>query len=284
MAPIGAQQTPVPVPIPNTSGAMGPPQRPAERPQKELEYDYTDSLAGTGIDLRAEEQYLAELYSNSFDEARTGFGQQAPGPKGSFYGSGTVNQPSQSTDPKRSQQDIERETAEKAWYEASANLAVTRANEIKDPFLLIALLHRRAEKITKEHHLNLNLEMKNNIQSMGKMRLPDSFPQPSVTVSSKKGADDSVMVQTTGSFVPQDAYLVDQLALLSIATKSRLRDLVGDAQGVAIHRQTTSHGEVPEEWTPAAGPLNKEVPEAMDVDGTPTDGQSDTGSNPLKRK
>ena len=284
MAPIAPQQTPVPVPIPNGSGAMGPPQRPAERPQKELEYDYTDSLAGTGIDLRAEEQYLAELYSNSFDEARTGFGQQAPGSKGSFYGTGLANQPSQSTDPKKSQEEIEREIAEKAWYEASTNLAVTRANEIKDPFLLIALLHRRADKISKEHHLNLNLDMKNNAQSMGKMRLPDTFLQPSVTVTSKKADDDSVMVHTTGSFIPQDAHLVDQLALLSIATKSRLRDLVGDAQGIAIHRQNTSHGEIGDEWAPAAAPLNKEVPDAMDMDAVQMDGQRETTPNSLKRE
>lgn len=263
---------------------MGPPQRPAERPTKDYEYDVTDSLAGTGIDLRAEEQYMNDLYSTGFEEARTGFANLPAGPKSSFYGAGPANQPAQST-PQTSQDQFTAQEAERAWSESSMRLAVQRTQEIGDPFLLVAMLHRRAEKIAREHHLALNLDLKNNAQTMGKMRLPEQFPQPKVTVKVMPGPD-STTVNTTGSYIPQDAYLVDQLALMSIATKQRLRELVEDASAIASTRQKTSHGEIPEEWVSAAAPMNAEPLEPMEKSGDDVQMGDVNGEdpNPLKRK
>ncbi|QUC23793.1 uncharacterized protein UV8b_08034 [Ustilaginoidea virens] len=252
-----------------TPSVMGPPQRPADRPTKDYEYDVTDSLAGTGIDLRAEEQYMSELYSNAMDansEARTGFAHHPSGGKASFYGAGPANQLAETI----SEQDQTRfalQAAEQAWQESSMRLAVQRTQEVNDPFLLVAILHRKAEKIAREHHVGLNLDMKNNSQTMGKWRLPEQFASPKVTVKMEPGPG-STMVQTTGSYIPQDSFLVDQLALLSIATKQRLRELVEDARVVSVNRQTTSHGEVPEEWTAAAAPMNAEP---LGVGGTEAD-------------
>lgn len=260
---------------------MGPPQRPAERPTKDYEYDVTDSLAGTGIDLRAEEQYMADMYSTYFDpEARTGFPQHAAGSKSSFYGAGPANQPAQTTS-EVDQDKYAAQAAEKAWTESSMRIGAQRTQEINDPFLLVAMMHRRAEKIAKEHHLGLNLDLKN--PPMGRMKVPDQFIEPTVTVKSKQIGPDEMMVQTTGSFIPHDAFLVDQLALLSIATKARLRELVEDANSVASHRQKTSHGDVPEEWAPAAAALNMETPESMDVDGLNPDG-TPAENKDLKRR
>ncbi|KAG5930472.1 hypothetical protein E4U42_001044 [Claviceps africana] len=267
---------------------MGPPQRPAERPTKDYEYDVTDSLAGTGIDLRAEEQYMSELYSNAMDansEARTGFAQHPAGSKSTFYGAGPANQPAENVS-EQDQRKFALKAAEQAWADSSMRLAVQRTQEINDPFLLVAILHRRAEKIARENHISLNLDMKNNAQSMGKMRLPEQFPTPAVTVKMQPGPD-SIMVQTTGSYIPQDSFLVDQLALMSIATKQRLREMVGDANVVAVNRQKTSHGEIPEDWTAAGAPMNAEpLGEAAEVDpskdvadGTPVASES----APLKR-
>lgn len=272
-----------PAPPVQAPGAMGPPQRPAERPTKDYEYDVTDSLAGTGIDLRAEEQYMSDMYSTYFDpEARSGFPQHPAGGKSSFYGAGPANQQAQ-TIAERDQNKQAAQAAEKAWTESAMRIGAQRTQEINDPFLLVALLHRRAEKIAGEHHLSLNLDLKNNNQSMGKMKLPNQFNEPSVTVNMKQAGPNETMVQTTGSFIPHDAYLVDQLALMSIATKTRLRDLVDDASAVATHRQKTSHGESPDEWAAAAAPLNVAVPERMDVDGLAADGTPAPGPNPLKR-
>ncbi|KAG5953492.1 hypothetical protein E4U53_005383 [Claviceps sorghi] len=266
---------------------MGPPQRPAERPTKDYEYDVTDSLAGTGIDLRAEEQYMSELYSNAMDanpEARTGFAQHPAGTKTTFYGAGPANQPAENVS-EQDQRKFALKAAEQAWADSSMRLAVQRTQEINDPFLLVAILHRRAEKIAKENHISLNLDMK-NAQSMGKMRLPEQFPTPAVTVKMQPGPD-SIMVQTTGSYIPQDSFLVDQLALMSIATKQRLREMMGDANVVAVNRQKTSHGEIPEDWTAAGAPMNAEpLGEAAEIDPSTdvADGAPVTSeSAPLKR-
>ncbi|KAG6033721.1 hypothetical protein E4U41_006813 [Claviceps citrina] len=269
MAPVQQQLQGVASPAPaQTPNIMGPPQRPAERPTKDYEYDVTDSLAGTGIDLRAEEQYMSELYSNALDansEARTGFAHNPAGAKATFYGAGPANQPAESV-PEQDQRQFALKAAEQAWANSSMRLAIQRTQEINDPFLLVALLHRRAEKIAREHHISLNLDMKNNAQTMGKMRLPEQFPAPAVTVKMQPGPD-STMVQTTGSYIPQDSFLVDQLALLSIATKQRLRELVEDANVVAVNRQKTCHGEIPEDWMAAAAPMNAEpLGKAAEVD------------------
>ncbi|KXX74397.1 hypothetical protein MMYC01_209095 [Madurella mycetomatis] len=172
MAPIA------PPPPPPTPGAMLPPSKPVERPTREYEYDVSDSLAGTGIDLRAEEQALAEFYGGSFaQEARTGAPANAPGSKGSFYGAGFVNQPGESVGA-LSQEAYEAEAAQRAWDEAAHRLAVVRSTEIKDPFLIVPNLHHRIDKIAKEHGIGLNLEYKNAASTMGKMRAPQEFPHP----------------------------------------------------------------------------------------------------------
>jgi hypothetical protein len=150
-----------------------------------------------------------------------------------------------------------------------------RSIEILNPFLIIPNLHHRVEKIASEHGLGVNLELK-NANPAGKLRPPQEFPPPKVTVGTKPGPD-GAMVVTTGSFIPHDAYLVDQLALLSIATKHRLRELIEDANGVATIRQTTSHGEIPAEWSDVAVPLR------TGLDSLPDGPEGVADSNPRKR-
>ncbi len=255
---------------------MGPPSKPADRPVREYEYDVSDSLAGTGIDLRAEEQYLADYYAGSFtQDSKTGLPTNAPGSKASFYGAGWANQPGQPVD-SQYQDQFAAETAKKAWEEAAQRLAVVRANEIRDPFLQVPLIHRRAEKIAKEHGIGLNLDMK-NVNTAGKLKHPMEFGQPKVVVSTKVGPD-GAMVSTSGSWIPHDAYLVDQIALLSIATKHRLRELLEEVSRVAVTRQTTSNGEIPEEWADVVVPLKTGLESA----GDPESAVSPL-TNPLKR-
>ncbi|KAK4188795.1 hypothetical protein QBC35DRAFT_381714 [Podospora australis] len=247
-----ATMTPIAPPPPvSTPGAMLPPSKPVST--KEYDYDVSDSLAGTGIDLRAEEQYLAELYGGSFaPDARTGLPANAAGGKNSFYGAGPANQPAEATS--LSQEQFEVEAAKRAWDEAAQRLAVSRSIELMHPFLNVANLHYRFDKIAKEHGLSLMLDTKNPVPT-GKMRTPQEFPPPKVVVQTVPGPDSTIVSTKATSFIPTDAYLVDQLALLSIATKHRLRALIEDADNVATHRQTTSHGEIPEEWADVAVPL-----------------------------
>jgi hypothetical protein len=271
-----ATLAPFPTPTP-TPGTMGPPSRPT----KEYEYDVTDSLAGTGIDIRAEDQYMTEMFSTQLDtqnaEARTGFPHLPPGSKATMYGAGPANQPAQATT--LSQNQLAAQAAEKAWNESATRLAQSRSHEIKDPFLQVSILHRRFDKIAREHGIALNVDMKNTGQVMGRMRLPTDFPAPTVKVSTKIGPD-SAVIQTTGSWIPHDAYLVDQLALLSIATKHRFREMVEDADRVARNRQSTSHGEIPEDWAEAAAPLSS----TEAANGTGLESAVSPRTNPLKRK
>ncbi|KAK3320762.1 hypothetical protein B0T19DRAFT_247595 [Cercophora scortea] len=271
MAPIGPPPPPTPV-------VMGPPSKPVERPTKEYEYDVSDSLAGTGIDLRAEEQALADYYAGTFaQEARTGAPANAPGSKGSFYGAGWANQTAEPIDAE-SQEKHAAEMAKKAWDEAAQRLATMRANEIRDPFLLLAVVHRKAEKMAKEHGIGLNLDLKTSSSLVGRMKQPHEFPQPKVTVSAKVGPD-GTMVSTSGSWIPHDAYLADQLSLLSIATKHRIRELLEDANSIAITRQKTACGEVPEQWVDVAVPLNPAVESIRDG----SESAVSPLTNPLKR-
>jgi hypothetical protein len=118
---------------------------------------------------------------------------------------------------------------------------------------------------------------------MGRMQRPGEFQQPIVKVTTKTLPDTSAVVDTTGSWIPKDSFLVDQLALMSIATKQRLRELIGEADRVAKNRQTTSNGEVPEEWAEAAAPLAG-VEQADTSGRTGAESAVSPRTNPLKRR
>jgi hypothetical protein len=115
------------------------------------------------------------------------------------------------------------------------------------------------------------------------MRLPHEFGEPQVTVTTKV-LPDAAVVLTTGSWIPHDAYLADQLALMSIASKHRLRMLLEDANRIAKNRQISSHGDIPEEWQIAAAPLptHTEGEQQQQVDAVP-DSAISPSTNPLKR-
>lgn len=227
---------------PNTPGTMGPP---TGRPQREYDYDVTDSLLGTGVNIRDEENALAEYYAGSFgQDARSGLPANAPGSRASFYGAGFANQPGAPTNV--SQKEFEAAEAERAWNESAARLSAMRAVEANDPMLSFPQLHARMEKIADSHGLSLNLDNKTNTQGVNvqKSRNPAEYPAPKVTVTTKTGPD-GALVSVYGSVLPTDSYLIDQMALLSLGVKQRLRGLIQEADKMATHRQQSSHGVVP---------------------------------------
>lgn len=243
-APTGGQQP--------ATGAMGPPPA-KDRPQRTYEYEVTDSLLGTGVDIREEENALAEYYAGSFgQDSRTGFPANAPGGRGSFYGAGPANQPGAPAT--TGQKEFEAALAEQRWNESAARLSATRAIEQSDPFLQLANLHARAEKFARQYNLDLNLDTKT--QPVQKSRNPADYPvAPKVTVTTREGPD-GAMVSVYGSVLPPDSFLIDQLALLSIATKHRVRELLEDVDQIATTRQQTSHGAIPSDWADSAVPVD----------------------------
>ncbi|KAI6554395.1 hypothetical protein MCOR03_007376 [Pyricularia oryzae] len=264
-------------------GTMGPPSKPADRPQKEVEYDVNDSLNGTGIDLKEMEQDLVQFYAGSTRaEARTGFPANVPGSSASMYGAGLANQPAQLVG-MADQAQFAAELAKGVWSEAAAKLATVRSQEVKNPFSNIAVIHSKASKIAKEYGIGLVLDPKTN-GGMGKMKLDTEFAEPSVTVT-QKVIDNEVVVNTSKSFLPADSFLAEQIGLLSIATKHRIRQLLEDADRVARTRQQTSHGIVPSDWMDVSAPITT-VDASLTDQANSVNGDGSAASprtNPLKR-
>lgn len=252
MAPIAPQPSGAPAESPATPGSMAPPTRPPDRPAKEYEYEPTDMLAGTGIDLRAEEQLATELLLSGH-EASYGFPQYPPGSKDSFHGAGPMNQAAEHAKA-QSQDELAAIAAKKAWDAASKRLASSRAHELNTPFISAAVVHRKLDKLAKDQGLDLHLDYKNPQSTQGRHRAAEEQPPPRVEVSTKT-LPDATVVTTSGSYVAQDTHLADQLALLSLACKQRMRVLVEDAYRFSTNRQESSHGQIPEEWADVAAPL-----------------------------
>lgn len=279
-----------PMPTPSSHGTMGPPSKPVEK-LKEDGIDVMDVLGGTGIDLREEEQYTFQMYNTSFNSQLSGsqsgtissghsFTQFQPGDEASFYGAGPMNAAAERPVTK-SQEEYHKKAADKAWHDAAHNLAVSRQKELSNPFLQVHSLQRKMEKITREHGLAMNVDVKG---TMGYMKLPNQFAQRDLRAATTIG-DGVGLVTTSGQFIPPDSMLVDQVALLSIATKHRLRGLVEDATKLAKGRQTSSHGIIPEEWADVAVPSDL-AGSSIAAEGGPRSGWESAvspHSNPLKR-
>ena len=261
---------------------MAPPTRPPDRPTKEYEYEPTDMLAGTGIDLRAEEQLAAEMLLNH--EASYGFPQYPPGSKDSFHGAGPMNQGPEHAKA-QTQDELAAIAARKAWDTASRKLAASRAQEMNSPFVAAAVVHRKLEKFAKDQGLDLHLEYKNPQNPQGRQRITEEQPAPRVQVSMKT-LPDATVVTTTGSYVAHETFLADQLSLLSLACKQRMRTLVEDAYRLSTNRQESSHGQIPDEWADIASPLPGmaavEQDAAAAASGEATDGDANSRKSTLR--
>ncbi|KAI1427479.1 hypothetical protein F5Y12DRAFT_154807 [Xylaria sp. FL1777] len=255
------------------------PSRPAA--SKTTAYEMNDMLMGTGIDLEEEAEYMNNL------ESRTGYPHLPAGGSDSFYGAGPANQPPEPTDAK-SQEEYAALQADRTWNEAAHRLAVTRSQEIRQHLLEPGVLHKRMHDTAQKFGLGLNVDIKpdGKGQFMGKFTQPVEFPKPELKIVFQPDADGkSTMVKTLGSFIPKESFLIDQIALLSIGTKERLRDLLSDANKIAETRQKSSHGTIPTEWADAAAPSPSPKMNGTLSEGTRMGIESAVSprTNPLKR-
>lgn len=239
-----------------------------------------DMLMGTGIDLDEEADYMNNI------ETKTGYPHLSAGGKDSFYGAGPGNQPAEPTDAK-SQEEYAAFVADRSWNEAAHRLAVTRSQEMRQYLLEPGVLHKRMADVAQKFGLGLNTDLKPDGRGpyMGKFTPATEFPKPELILQYETDADGtSTTVTTHGSFIPKEALLVDQIALLSIATKERLRDLLSDAHKIATTRQRSAHGAVPTEWLDAAAPPSPKV-NGTSAEGirTGTESAVSPRTNPLKR-
>ena len=275
---------------PQSAGTMGPPSKPVEK-LKEDGIDPMDVLGGTGIDLREEEQYTFQLYNKSFNSQISGsqsgtissgnsFTQFPPGDERSFYGAGPANAAAE-VPHTQSEKEYYAHLADRIWIDSARDLAVSRQRELDNPFLNIASMTSKMKKISQENGITLNVVDGN----MGLMKRPGDFPSPSVTIKTAVGSN-GAFTATSGNFLPYDSLLVDQVALISIATKHRLRALIEDAARLAKGRQITSHGVAPVEWVDVAAPTKNTGGFASGSEAVARSGIESAvspHSNPLKR-
>lgn len=239
-------------------------------------YDPTDVLASTGINLEEEAELLRSAETH-------GYPNHPPGGRDSLFGAGAANQPAEHADA-RTQEELAAELADRAWNEAAARLARSRTQEVSNSILEPGVAHRKMQEMAQRFGLSLNLDIKGDGQRyMGRMTHPADFPKPEVKVVYQKGPDGD-LVQTLGSFIPTDSLLIDQIALLSISTKQRMRELISDANRVATTRQKSSHGVVPKEWLDAAvTPPTLTNGTQGDASRTGAESAVSPRTNPLKR-
>ncbi len=225
-----------------------------------------DVLANAGVDLRAEEAFAMSFQTGSYNfqptfgkglNSTTGvaFNQFAPGDADSFYGSGPANQPGVPAD-KKSQTQIEKEVADQAWRSATSRLAQSRQHELNHPHTHVGALWSKMDKIARENGLTLSTDN----GKMPQLKLPHEF-NTTQAIKTEKGPD-GAMVLVTGNFLPADTALADQLALMSLATNTRMRTLLEEVVAVSRGRRIGSHGVVPVEYadvavaqSPAAGTI-----------------------------
>lgn len=239
-------------------------------------YDMDDMLMGTGIDLDEEAEYLNNLET-------IGYPNYPPGSRDTAYGAGPANQPAQPAGV-TTQEELAVQAADRAWNEAAARLARSRSHEITNYLLEPGVVHKRISEVAHKFGIGLNLEVKQDGTGryMGRMLQPVDFPKPEIKVTVQPGPD-GTLVQTTGSFIPPESFLVDQIALLSISTKQRLGELISEANRIAITRQTSAHGQVPQEWLDAA--VVNPTANGTEGEGSRTGAESAVSprTNPLKR-
>ena len=245
------------------SGAMGPPSRPAdkvERGDRSTDLNQlSDIVSASGIDVREEENYLAQTYRNQHaadssyaNPSSQLFQSNAPSPNNhrvwsepglgrhGLPGDGPFNQPP--VDMKTVEEDLIAKEKKAARIQAEQ-----QQQHLRDPFLEVNTVRHRIARRANQQGVALNLE-----------GLYDKVPEAHRTADGTKiqGPNGTGIVAVQApSILSENASLVDIFTLISLATGERIRGIVEDAFGLARGRQYGTHGIVPPEWSPlAAGP------------------------------
>ena len=281
-------------PSPPTTGAMGPPSRPVDKPTDMTEL--ADVLVGSGVDLKEEEAALVNRFNNSNHQQNSfsttshpatsynppgphrpatnpyvtngGFdvlSPNVPGSRDSFYGAGTFNQPATSF------QSVEAQVEQAMKKSLRAKLE-RQQHHLNDPFLLGSILNRRVFK----HGGTAQIR----VPDSGLLTRQPHLPPLQIAVV---GPDkQEVLTVIKGQdLLYLNVPLSDILTLISLATQERIRVIVENTATMAKGRRISSHGVVPPEFADIA--IGQGPAETVPV-------LSDTGNhtvssttNPLKR-
>lgn len=249
-----------PTQAPQPHGAMGPPSRPADRNTDAA--DLTDVLAGSGIDIREEEAYLANSYQGAVQAQHAQRPQQQLPPNFSFASQASTvgttsatpsfSEPSQLKPSSQGSLHTEPSTQPPAPFRdpneptrQDSEAARRAQHHLQDPFLLTKVLEQKLQK--------RGFDLGVRIPSEGLFHPVAGRPQP-IEVT---GPDGSSVVRTGQTILNQDgAPLVDILNLMSVSCEERLRGVIDYSSALARSRRAHSHGAVPAEWKElaSAGP------------------------------
>ena len=255
-------QAPIPGPsatgIPYQVGAMGPPSRPPVDKDKPTDMsDLSDVLAGSGIDLKAEEAALVtrmnyeqqggssiasypSVYTPSLNGAAVNqyygnrvqgdlLSRNIPGDKSSFYGAGTFNQQSVPY-----QEGVDEERIRKRALRIQAE---REQHHLNNPFLLPANISKKLLKqaSTTQTRVNNDGHYKANAPPASPYQVYASGPDQHEVLTVLKGQDS----------LAHSSSLTQVLTLISLACKERLRLVIEDSATLAQGRRTGAHGIVP---------------------------------------
>lgn len=250
--------TPAPGPAP--PGSMGPPSRPVEKTTDASEL--TDVLASSGIDVREEEAFLTNSYSQPSVQVQQSQRSDLPPLNTSFTsqtstpGTPSANASFELSQPKpystqessfpsapSSQPNVFRDPNEATREDTQA--ARRSQYHLQDPFLYTKVLEQRLQK--------RGFELGVRIPSEGLFHPVPGRPQP-IEVT---GPDGSSTIRTGQTILNQEgAPLVDILTLLSLCCEERLRNVLDYSSTLAKSRRLHSHGIIPPEWQDVANPAD----------------------------
>lgn len=257
---------------PSSSQMMPPPPKPnkEEREEKVGLDDINDSLFGSGINLKDEENYFHSIWNNrsaqeSFATNKsTSFGSSTISPERSFnlltqgssFGehangafAGTLGQ-------SLTQEDIENEQKRKREQAARAR-AEREQHHLKNPFLLGNCLRKKLHQRAYESGVKLD------VQGVYERAEP---PRPQVMVNGAGNTGVAAVKDAAPSKVDVGVPFEQILSLLSLASGERLRVLVDDAYGLARARRYGDHGRVvPPEFADIARGESKQGSEKVEI-------------------
>lgn len=271
-------------------GSMGPPQLPIQRQERADKStdinDLSDIISAAGIDVREEENYLAETYRNqhqptSFSASFNSQSSSTLSPNNSFnahsqgiHGAyGAYQGPGPASQPPIPRKTVEDEIDEKHRQAARARNE-SRQQHLRDPFLTANIVRHRLHAKAYENGVKLNVD-----------GLYDKLPEkPQVNATTMTAPDGTgVVAMKAPGLLTENAPLVDILSLISLAANERLRGLLEDAFALSRGRQTGSHGTVPPEWSSLAlgdGPSEPATAMPLSVTRTAWD-QPDSAVSPM---
>lgn len=237
---------------------MGPPPRPnPEKPEKEDKEkihdisDVTDVFHGSGIDIREEENYMANSFRNT--HASTSFNASAPSSnntlgslgnlngQASFAGHGPISQAP------ATEQDLNRDI-ERKHFIAARQLAESRQQHLRDSFLNSNRVRHRMHQIAYEQGVALDVTgLFDKIEPAVQATTMNGQAIVATQVDKRTLAD-----KPKDGLLTETAPLADLLSLVSIAANERARSMLDDAYRLARGRRYGSHGLVPPEFADVA--------------------------------